>query len=214
MCGDPKSGRKLTDRSGALDVAAAFEGARQGEVVGVLESGAGREALGDAGDPDPLSSEALGKIDAGGFALDVTAEGQDHFLDGFGHDAGFETFDPEIFRADAVEGTQTATENVVAATEGVGLLQAQDVQGALDDAQDAVGPGGVGTDGAGLGFGEGTAVLAEADAFTGGEEGVGEGACDCRVRLDEMEGEAFRGTRTDAGQAAEGGAEGNDGFRE
>ena len=201
-------------QSGARDVASAFEGAGQGEVVGVLESGTGREALGDAGDADMESGEALGEVDAGGFAFDITAEGQDHFLDGFGSDARFETVDPEILRADSVEGTQASAENVIATPKCVGFFEAQDVQGALNDAKDAVGPGGVGTDGAGLGFGEGSAVLAEADAFARGKEGVGEGAGDRGVRLDEMEGQAFSGSWADAGQRAESRAEGNDGFRE
>jgi hypothetical protein len=62
---------------------------------------------------------------------------------------------------------------MITSPEGVGLFEAEDVQGAFDDAQDAVGAGGVGADGAGLGFGEGSAMLAEGDAFAGGEEGVG-----------------------------------------
>ena len=103
---------------------------------------------------------------------------------------------------------------MVAAAEGMGFLEAQDVQGALDDAQDAVGPGGVGTDGAGLGFGEGPTVLAETDAIARGKEGVGEGAGDRGVRLDEVEGQALSGARADPGQSAEGRAEGNNGFRE
>lgn len=206
--------RESSAQSGTRDVPAALKGAGQGQVVGVLESGTGGEALGDAGDADPLSGEALGEVDAGGLAFDVTAEGQDHFLNGFGGDAGFEAVDPEILGADSVEGAEASAENMVAAAEGVGFLEAQDVQGAFDDAQDAVGPGGVGTDGAGLGFGEGSTILAEADSFARGEEGVGEGAGDRRIRLDQMEGETFGGAGADPGQAAEGSAEGNDGFRE
>ena len=80
--------------------------------------------------------------------------------------------------------------------------------------EEAVGRGGLGTGGAGWGLGKGPTVLAEADAFAGGKEGVGEGAGDRRVRLDEMEGQAFSGARADPGQSAEGRAEGNDGFRE
>lgn len=57
-------------------------------------------------------------------------------------------------------------------------------------------------------------MLAEGDAFAGGEEGVGKGAGDRRIGLDQMQGETFGGAGADPGQAAEGGAEGNNGFRE
>ena len=170
--------------------------------------------MGDAGDADPLPGEALGEVDAGGFAFDITAKGQNHLLDGFGGDAGFETVDAEILGSDAVEGAKATTEHMVPSAERMGLFEAEDVQCAFDDAEDAVGADGIRADRAGLGFGKGSAMLAEGDAFAGGEKGVGKGTGYGRIGLDQMEGETFGGAGADPGQAAEGSAEGNDGFRE
>lgn len=192
--------------------AAAFEGAGEGEFVGVFEAGAGREALGDAGDADAEGGEAFGEVGAGGLALDVAAEGEDNLLDALGGNAGLEGIDAKVFRSHAIEGTDASAEGVVASAVGAGFLEAEDVEGAFDDAKDAVGAGRVGAEGAGLGLGEGAAGFAGGDAFAGGDEHVGEGTDERGIGLHEVQGEAFGGAGPDAGESPEGGGQGDDRF--
>ena len=115
--------------------------------------------------------------------------------------------DAEVFGADAVEGGDFAAEDMVGAVEAAGFFDAEDVDGAFDEAEEGVIAAGIIAKGAGLAFGEAAAELAEGDAFAGGEEGGGEGLDDGLIGLNDVEGDAFGGAGADAGQFGERGDE-------
>lgn len=87
-----------------LDFAAAFEGAGHGDLVGVLDVGAGGDAGGDAGDAQRgvQAVDLVGEVAGGGFAFDGGAGGEDQFF-GFG-ESWPEVGEAKLLRADAVDG--------------------------------------------------------------------------------------------------------------
>ena len=120
-----------------MKIAAAFEGAAESEFVGIIKAAAGGEPLRDARDADAGVGERFGEIMAGGVAFDIGGEREDDFFDVLLWDALDELGDAEIFGADAVERGDAAAEDVELAAEGVGLFDAQDIDGAFDDAEES-----------------------------------------------------------------------------
>src|ERR1700761_7243686 len=95
-----------------LESAAIFEGAGDGDLVGVLDVGAGGDAGGDArdGEGGELAVGFVGEVAGGGFAFDGGGCGEDELgafvrVDGFeGGEAGPEVGEAELGGADAVDG--------------------------------------------------------------------------------------------------------------
>jgi hypothetical protein len=86
----------------SLKIAAAFQGAAEGEFIGVIEAAAGWEALRDARDADAGVGESFGEIMAGGVTFYVRWEGENDFFDVLLRDALGKLGDAEVFGADAV----------------------------------------------------------------------------------------------------------------
>ena len=101
---------------------------------------------------------------------------------------------------------------MVFAAKGVRLFQTQDVRGPFHDANDRGVTPAVGADAARVRLGQRPATRAEADAFARVDDELRELANGGRVRLHQMQGNALGGTGPDAGQFAERGGEGGDGF--
>ena len=188
---------------GSLEIAAAFEGAAEGEFVGVIEAAAGGEALRDAGDADAGVGERFGEIMAGGIAFDIGGEREDDFFDVLLWDALDELGDAEIFGADAVERGKFAAEDVKLAAKAAGFFDGENVHGFFDDAEEGWIASCVGADGAGLAFGEAAALGAELNCAACVGEGFGEIGGEFGGRLDEVESDAFGGAGADAGEFAE-----------
>ena len=184
------------------------------DFVREFQAAAGGQAVGDAGDFQAGAREAFGEVMAGGVAFHVGAEGDDDFLDGLVLQALFQFGDAEVLGLDAVERRNLSAENVVFAVEGRGLFHAKDVSGVLDEADQAGVAARVGANGAGVSLGQGAADGAVADAFARLDEELGELFRFVRVALDEMQRQAFRGARADAGQLVQGGDELGDGIGE
>ena len=197
-----------------LHFPAAFEGAAQGEFVGKFESAAGGQAVGDAGDFEIRTRKALGEVVTGGIAFDVGAEGDDDFVNGFAREALFQTGDAEVFGFNTVERRNFSAEDVKFSAKGTSFLNAQDVHGAFDDADERGVAARVGAESAGGLLSERAADFAKFNLRAGTEDGVGEIFDDGGIGLDQMQGDALGGTRTDAGQFAQGGGERIDGIGE
>lgn len=153
---------------------AAFECPGEGQVVGMLETGAGGQTLGDAGDAEGgvIDKETLAEVGGGRLAFDIAAQGQDHLADVLRQDPVEQGIDAQVLGADPIEGAEASAEDVITATEGLGLFDTQDVEGTLDNAEDPIGPGGLGAEATGLDLREGTAMAAEPDTVAGLEDGV------------------------------------------
>src|SRR5690349_3363409 len=109
-------------RSRRSEVAAAFEGAAHGDLVGELELAAVGDAAGDAAGADGEGFEDLGEVEGGGFAFDAEGGGDDDFADAFFADARDERFGGELLGADAVERGEERVQDVVAAAVAAGAL--------------------------------------------------------------------------------------------
>ena len=89
---------------------------------GNSEVAAHRKAAGDAGDLEPERGEQPTEVHGGGLALDVGVGAEDDLLHLLGDHAGKQLLDPELIRADALDGVDGPLEHVVAPAELAGLL--------------------------------------------------------------------------------------------
>jgi hypothetical protein len=103
-------------------------------LVGVLETSASRETMGDAGGTNSERGEDFDKVVGGGLALNVGTEGKDDLGGGFQANALNEAGDTKIIGADMVERSEATTQGVIQATEYSAALKGKDVGGLLDDA--------------------------------------------------------------------------------
>src|SRR6266508_1104899 len=118
-------------------LAAAGEGATEGDLVGVLEVAADRQAAGDPGDPDAERGEQTGHVHGGGLALDVGVGRQDDLADPVRLQAGEQLPDPQVVGADPLDRADRPAEHVVAAAELLGALDRHQVAWLLDHADQA-----------------------------------------------------------------------------
>ena len=109
----------------------------------------------------------------------------------------------QLLGTDALDRADRALQHVVAAVELLGLLHRDDVAGLLDHAQDRGVAPVVGAEPARGALGDVEAPLAERHAVLGLGDGVGEPERVDLLDLQEVERDALRRLRTDAGQAAE-----------
>jgi hypothetical protein len=184
---------------------ATLKGAGQGDLVGVFELAAHRQAVGDATHRREGPQQAR-QVEAGGVALNAGGEGQDHFLHGHlalgGHPL-HQRLNLEQLGADAVHRRDQAAQHVVGALELAGALHGQQVAGVGHHADLAGLALRVAADLTERLSGEVVTALALAHLAAGGQQGVGEGA-DLVLRLaQQVKGQALGRARADARQPLE-----------
>ena len=109
-------------------------------------------------------------------------------------------------------GRDLAAQHVVLAAERAGLLDADDVHRPLDDADQRGVPARVGANGAGGLLRERAADFAEPDPLPRVEDGLGELFDRAGLGLHQVQGDALRRARPDAGQLAQGADQRGDWF--
>ena len=80
--------------------------------------------------------EQRGQVEGGGVAFDVGVGAQDDLFDALGVEPGQQFPDPQLVRADAVDGADGALQHVIAAVVFPGLLHRHHVAGLLHHADD------------------------------------------------------------------------------
>src|SRR4029450_11290417 len=198
-------GRRGERRAGWLDrhLAAAGEGAAQGDLVGVFEVAADGEATGDAGDPDAEGGQEAGQVHGGGLALDVGVGGQDDLAGGGGLQAAQQLADAQVVRADALDRADGPAEDVVAAAELLGPLDRNQVTGLLDHADQAGVAPRVLADAAQVALGHVPADPAEVHPGLDLGDGPGQALGVGRLDLQDVEGQPLGALGTDPGQPPE-----------
>ncbi len=101
---------------------------------------------------------------------------------------------------------------MVLPVKGSGLLHVQDIDRALDEADEAAVPARIGANPAGRRFGQSAATVAELDAFAGPKNGLGQLADGAFFRMHQMQGNAFGGTWAYAWQLAQAGYQDKEGI--
>lgn len=183
--------------------AATGEGALESELVGVFESAAGWEAVGDAGDWNSERLEDLDEVVRGGLAFDIGTEGEDEFGGVLRADALDEGGDAELGGADVVEGGEAAAKGVVEAAEGPATLEGQNVGGLLNDAEFSALAIRVAADAAKWAGGEKSALAAGLNFGGGMADRLGELGRACILVAEEPEGAALRAAGAETREAAE-----------
>ena len=112
--------------------------------------------------------------------------------------------DAEIFGAYSVERGKFSAEDVELAAEAAGFFNGQNIDGFFDDAKECWIAACVGADGAGLAFGEASAGCAELNCGARAGESFGERGGNFGWRLHEVQSDAFRRTRANAGEFSQG----------
>ena len=92
--------------------------------------------MSDASDGQILTRKPLGEIEAGGIAFDVRAERDDNLADRLIAKALLEVGDAQVLRFDAVQRRDFSTEHMIFAPKGPGFFDAENIDRALDDAED------------------------------------------------------------------------------
>jgi hypothetical protein len=191
-----------------------FEGAAEGEFVGELQTGPGGETMGDARDLEALASEAFGQVECSGVPFDIGSQSDYDFADLAVSEAVFERGDAKVFRLNAVDWGNLSPKHMVSAVEGPGFFDAEDVDGAFEDAEEGTIATRVRAKATRRVFGQGSANLAQANTLSGANQGLGQFSHGLAFGLDEMKGDAFGGPRADAGEFTESGYEGGNRFGE
>lgn len=106
----------------------------EGDLVGVFESAAGREPVGDPGEGDAGGFEEFDEVVGCRLAFDIRAQREDNFGGLAGARSFEERLNSELVGADVVQGSQPTSERVVEAAERAGFFDREDVGGLLDDA--------------------------------------------------------------------------------
>ena len=112
-----------------LQFAAAFQGPAQGQFVGKFEAGASGDAVSDASNLDLVRCQAFGEIEAGGVAFHVCAQRKDDFANWFLRKAAFQLADAEVFRFDAIDWGDAASQYMEFAAVIACSLDAESVSG-------------------------------------------------------------------------------------
>lgn len=188
---------------GSLQFTPAFKGAAQSQFIGKFEPAAGGQSMGNTGDADRAVTEAPRQVMAGGVAFDIASQCENELPDGFGFESLLQSINAQILGSNPVEGAESASEHMVTSLECAGFLKAEDIESPFDEAEDGAIAGFGRADGAGLGFGEGGAALAEGYPVAGAQDGLGEGFDGGGIRLDEVKRQALGRSWPDARQAAE-----------
>src|SRR5918995_1224255 len=190
-------------RSSDIDEPPSLEGPAQGDLVGVLEVTADREAGREAGHPQPEVPKHAGEVARGRLTLEVGVGGDDDLGDRAVPQPGEELPDAKVVGPDAVDGADGPAEHVVAPPELPGALDGDDVLGLLDDTDRVKVAARIQAHPAAVGLRHVEAHLAEAHLELDLGERVRQ-AFDVRgVGLEEVEGDALGALGTDTRQPAE-----------
>src|SRR5262249_15480851 len=90
------AGGRRCEATGGVEATAAGEGLAEGDLVGMLEVGADREAAGEAGDGDVRASHQFGDVEGGGLAGGGRVGGEDDLGDVAALDAAEELGDLQV----------------------------------------------------------------------------------------------------------------------
>ncbi|CAI7674331.1 unnamed protein product, partial [Penicillium discolor] len=167
------------------------------------EVAADREARGEPRDRDLHRHQEPAQVARRRLALQIGVRGDDDLLHGAVGKPRHELGDPEVVRTDARDGADRAAEHVVQAAELPRALDRRDVLRVLDHTDQCLVAAGVATDRAAFLLRDVAADLAEADPDADLGQQLGETGDVERRRLQDVERDALRRLRADAGKAAE-----------
>ena len=149
------------------------EGVAEGDGVDELETGAGGDAGGKAGDLHAEGGELLGQEQGGGFAAGVGAKAENDL----GHLVLFGALEKsgnfQLLRSDSVQRREESAQNVVLPLEGTGAFEVKDIRRVFDDAEEGGVSVFIATDLAKTLFAEETTLRAGPDLGLGLLDGVG-----------------------------------------
>ena len=108
----------------------------EGDGVDELETGAGGDAGGEAGDLHAEGGELLGQEQGGGFAAGVGAEAKNDLGDLVLFCPFEESGNFQLFGSDPVQGREESAEDVILPLEGSGTFEVEDIGRVFDDAEE------------------------------------------------------------------------------
>jgi len=171
------------------------------------------KSLGDSRDGYSGGSDHFGEVVGRCLSLNIGPEREDHLRRTLPIKPLHQLSDPEIFRSDAIERGEFASERMVTATEGTSPLQGKDIGRRLHDAEFLAIPRGITTEKALLGLGEKAAKTAGPQDFpcpgNGKDQLVGLGI----GGTGQPEGNPFGTAGTDSGKPAKLADQFPEGFR-
>ena len=197
-----------------IHLSPAFEGAAQGELIGKLQAGPGGQSMGYAREFQAWTGEPFAEVKSRCVALNVSPERNDNFFNRLGFEAFFKLCDAQIFGFDAVERRNFSAEDVIFSAKGTGFLDAQNINGLLNDAHQGRVSARVAANITGRCLSQRATSCAELDSLARANHRLGQLFCIRVFRLDQMQGDTLRRARPDAGQTVQRGDEGRDWFRE
>lgn len=160
--------------------------------------------MSDSGNAQAFTRQALGQVIARRVAFNIGSQRDHDFFNPFRGDPLLQLDNPQVIGFNSVQRRDFATQNVVLAAIGAGLFHAQDVDRPFDHANKGGVPSRVVADVTGRFFRESTAELAQADMFTRLQDGLSQKLYSVRIGLNEVKGNPFSGSGTDARQFAQG----------
>jgi hypothetical protein len=176
------------------------DGTGEGDFVGILDTVPDGDASRQDGDGEGVRLQAAVEEEVGGVAVHRGAEGEDDFGDASGGDTGDEAVYLKVVGADAVDGRDASSEDVVEAVILAGVLDGHHFPDALDDADE----GGVAlrgcADGTEADIADVVAEGAVTDVLPEGEERNGEPLGVIRLATEDVQGEAQGCFPADAGE--------------
>ena len=185
----------------SLDVAAAFERAAERHLVGVLEVAADGQPARDSRHEHAERLQQTREIHRGRFAFDVGIGREDDLVDTVLLDTREQLLDAQLLGADAFDRRDRTLQHVVATLELTGALDRDDVARLLDDAQHRGVAAIVAAVRAELALGDVEALPAPRDALLRVDDRGREAARVDRIDAQQVERDALRRLRADAGQA-------------
>jgi hypothetical protein len=199
-----KSGvTKLLRPESGFEDAAAFEGAAEGYLIGVLKVAADGQATGETGDFQLQRLQQFGEVHGGDFTLVIGIRCKYNFFDAFWLDANEQFTNLQLIGPDAIDGADSAKQHVVAALEIPGAFDGDDIASLLHHAHDGSVPTIVHADATQIAFGDVPTAAAERDSSLRVRNGMGQPTGIFRGQFEEMERDALRRLRANAGKAAE-----------
>jgi hypothetical protein len=143
-------------------------------LVGVFESPASGETVGDAGEGNSKRGDDFGQVVRRRLSFDIGAECEDHLGRAVFFDSAEKRFDAELVGADVVEWREASAQGVVKPSKNSAAFERENVGRLLHDAEFLVLPSGLGANATQLLLGEKTALAARMDRGGGAGDGLRE----------------------------------------